>query len=193
VLRTLIARQAEQQFAYEDRIAELRAQIDRTTSHQLIDQEQFEQKLDELMRRQSLLESRATALGGGIDPATTGSLRPGAKPSAEPAPAPQRGDRARQSSLGHSNLGAALGRLEAALDRVEHRQALALNQVQDRYETKARQIRSTLAQLGLRTDAPASGGPFVPVKLAADDQAFGRALLRVNVARADATALGTTL
>jgi hypothetical protein len=74
VLRTLITRQAEQQFAYEDRIAELRAQIDRTTSHQLLDQEQFEQKLDELIRRQSLLESRATALSGGTDPATTGSI-----------------------------------------------------------------------------------------------------------------------
>jgi murein DD-endopeptidase MepM/ murein hydrolase activator NlpD len=186
VLRGLIAHQAEQQFAYEDRIAELRAQIDRTTSHQLLDQEQFEQKLDELMRRQSLLESRATALGGGIDPATTGSLRPGAKPSAEPAS--QRDERGRQSSLG-----AALGRIEAALDRVEHRQALALSQMQDRYENKARQIRSTLAQLGLRADAPASGGPFVPVRLAANDQAFGRALLRVNLARADANALGTTL
>src|SRR5262249_16046037 len=45
VLRTLITRQADQQFAYEDRIAELRAQIDRTTSRQLLDQEQFEQKL----------------------------------------------------------------------------------------------------------------------------------------------------
>jgi hypothetical protein len=37
VLRALITRQAEQQFAYEDRIAELRAQIDRTTSRQLLD------------------------------------------------------------------------------------------------------------------------------------------------------------
>src|SRR5581483_10184646 len=45
VLRTLIAHQADQQFAYEDRIAELRAQIDRTTSRQMLDQEQFEQKL----------------------------------------------------------------------------------------------------------------------------------------------------
>src|SRR5580704_4173571 len=43
VLRTLITHQADQQFAYEDRIAELRAQIDRTTSRQLLDQEQFEQ------------------------------------------------------------------------------------------------------------------------------------------------------
>ena len=72
---SLIARQAEQQFAYEDRIAELRAQIDRTTSRQLLDQEQFEQKLDALIRRQATLEQRATALGGGIDPATTGSIR----------------------------------------------------------------------------------------------------------------------
>jgi murein DD-endopeptidase MepM/ murein hydrolase activator NlpD len=189
VLRTLITRQAEQQFAYEDRIAELRAQIDRTTSRQLLDQEQFEQKLDDLMRRQSMLESRATALGGGTDPATTGSIRPGAKPNGEPAVGSQRGDRGRQSSIG-----ATLGRLEAALDRMEHRQALAVSQMQDRYENRARQIRSALAQLGLKAQAtPARGGPFVPVKLAAEDQAFGRALLRVNLARADANALSTTL
>jgi murein DD-endopeptidase MepM/ murein hydrolase activator NlpD len=189
VLRSLIARQAEQQFAYEDRIAEMRAQIDRTTSRQLLDQEQFEQKLDELMRRQSLLESRATALGGGIDPATTGSIRP-AKPVTEPAAGSARSDRGKQS-----NIGAILGRLEASLDRVEHRQALALSQMQDRYENKARQIRSALAQLGLKPDAarPASGGPFVPVKVTPNDQSFSRALLRVNVARADASALSNTL
>ena len=34
LLKGLIARQAEQQYAYEDRIAELRARIDRTTSRQ---------------------------------------------------------------------------------------------------------------------------------------------------------------
>jgi len=190
VLRTLITRQAEQQFAYEDRIAELRAQIDRTTSRQLLDQEQFEQKLDDLMRRQSLLESRATALSGGTDPVTTGSIRPGAKPSGEPAAGSQRGDRGRQSSIGPALL-----RLEAALDRVEHRQALAVSQMQDRYENRARAIRGVMAQLGLKAQAsaPASGGPFVPVKLASEDQAFGRALLRVNLARADANALSTTL
>ena len=74
VLRTLIARQAQQQFGYEDRIAELRAQIDRTTSRQLLDQEQFEQKLDEVTRRQATLESRAAALGNLADPAVTGSI-----------------------------------------------------------------------------------------------------------------------
>ena len=71
-----MARQAEQQYAYEDRIAELRARIDRTTSRQLLDQEQFEQKLDDLLRRQSTLESRATALGGLSDPGATGAFAP---------------------------------------------------------------------------------------------------------------------
>ena len=49
VLTRLIARQAEMQYAYEDRIAELRAKVDRTTSRQLLDQEQFDQKLDQVM------------------------------------------------------------------------------------------------------------------------------------------------
>ena len=56
VLTRLLARQAEMQYAYEDRIAELRAQVDRTTSRQLLDQEQFEKKLDQIARRQSTLE-----------------------------------------------------------------------------------------------------------------------------------------
>lgn len=44
----LIARQAEMQYAYEDRISELRAQVDRAASRQLIDQEQFDRKLDQI-------------------------------------------------------------------------------------------------------------------------------------------------
>src|SRR5262252_6335934 len=39
VLTRLIARQADMQYAYEDRIAELRARVDRTASRQLLDQE----------------------------------------------------------------------------------------------------------------------------------------------------------
>ena len=75
VLTRLIARQAEMQYAYEDRIAELRAKVDRTTSRQLLDQEQFDQKLDQIMRRQTALESRATALGAIPDASVTGSIR----------------------------------------------------------------------------------------------------------------------
>ena len=88
VLTRLIARQAEMQYAYEDRIAELRAKVDRTTSRQLLDQEQFDQKLDQIMRRQTALESRATALGAIPGHAVTGSIRPPARGAATDAPAP---------------------------------------------------------------------------------------------------------
>jgi murein DD-endopeptidase MepM/ murein hydrolase activator NlpD len=189
VLRTLVAHQAQQQFAYEDRIAELRAQIDRTTSRQLLDQEQFEQKLDELVRRQALLESHATALGSGTDPFMTGSIHPAAKPLGDPTAGTAHGDRGKQSSVG-----VVLDRLQASLDRVEHRESLAVSQIESRYESKTQQIRSVLAQLGLKADAaPATGGPFIPVKLASEDQSFGRALVRVNLMRAEADALGNTL
>src|SRR5689334_19882336 len=64
VLTRLLARQAQMQFAYEDRIAELRGQVDRLAGRQLLDQEQFESKLDQIARRQALLESRNAALAG---------------------------------------------------------------------------------------------------------------------------------
>ncbi len=182
VLKGLIARQAEQQFAYEDRIAELRAQIDRTTSRQLLDQEQFEQKLDELMRRQATLESHATAMGGIADPTTTGSIKPPATFSAR----------------GHdkqSSIGTRLDRLEASLDRVERRQSLALAQMGERYESKARLLRGVLNQLGVKSEhtAEAIGGPFIPVKLSSQNESFSRAVMRVNFARNDAERLTQTL
>src|SRR5690349_17020240 len=85
VLTRLIARQAEMQYAYEDRIAELRAKVDRTTSRQLLDQEQFDQKLDQIMKRQTALESRATALGAMPD--VTGSIRAPSRGAAATEPA----------------------------------------------------------------------------------------------------------
>src|SRR5438034_3134906 len=81
VLTRLVARQAEIQFGYEDRIAELRAQVDRMSSRQLLDQEQYEQKLDQILRRQATLESRASALNGLTDPATTGSIKQPSRPA----------------------------------------------------------------------------------------------------------------
>ena len=212
VLKGLIARQAEQQYAYEDRIAELRAQIDRTTSRQLLDQEQFEQKLNDLLRRQAALESRATALSGISDPATTGSLRSSSTGGNDPKPVSDslltphlldRGtalepDRAPTNKKPgkEADIGTKLGRIEASLDRVDRREGALLGQLQARYEGKARKMRSVLAQLGLKLDAnppPAIGGPFVPVALPSETQSFERALTRVNIARAYADKLSATL
>src|SRR5580704_13714920 len=92
VLTRLIAHQTQMQFAYEDRISDLRAQVDRTVSRQLLDQEQFEQKLDQIVRRQTTLEQRASTLNSLADPTVTGSVRPSGRssPASEaPATAPK--------------------------------------------------------------------------------------------------------
>jgi len=78
-----IARQARVQQAYEDRIAALRAQVDRITSRQLLDQQLMETKVSELLQRQSQLSRRHGRLGPILERAE--SELPGAAPAAGPA------------------------------------------------------------------------------------------------------------
>ncbi len=231
VLTRLIARQKEQQFAYEDRIAELRAQVDRITSRQLLNQEQFEQKLEQVMRRQSTLESRASTLAGVPDPAPTGSIRnrpapmadpqPGETPKASPIsdtviftappdrearlesremPAATRRVAAPAKATATGGVEGALARLQTSLDRVEARQTATLNTLEERYDSKAKRIRGVLADLGMDgKKGPAGvqvagvGGPFVPLTLRKDADAFERQLYRVHVARANMERLTRTL
>ncbi len=201
VVKSLMARERAQQYAYEDRIADLRAKIDRTTSRQLLDQDQFERKLDELTRRQVALESRASALSGAADPVTTGSIRPEARSTAGGADGgpssigdmlftPHPLDDGRQSSIATR-----LKYVEASLDRVDQDETAALGRMQARYQGRTRAVRSVLDGLGLKFHAvpEAVGGPFVPVRLPPPNESFARALTRVNIARAQADDLGNTL
>ena len=178
VLTRLIARQAEMQYAYEDRIAELRSKIDRTTSRQMLDQEQFDQKLEQIMRRQTALESRATALGAIPDVSVTGSIRPSSRGAAsetvapatpKPSPIsntvtfvapPDREARleSRAPTIANAQPGQfakmqgvdnVLVRLQTSLDKVESRQMAALNAVEDSLESRARRMRGVFSDLGL--------------------------------------------
>src|SRR6476661_25596 len=178
VLTRLIARQAEMQYAYEDRIAELRAKVDRTTSRQLLDQEQFDQKLDQIMKRQTALESRAAALGAIPDSLATGSIRPPARGAAADTPAtgtpkpspisdtvifvapPDREarleSRAPVVTKAQPNQFAkvqgvdnVLVRLQSSLDQVERRQMAALSSVEDNMESRVRRMRGVFSDLGL--------------------------------------------
>jgi murein DD-endopeptidase MepM/ murein hydrolase activator NlpD len=176
VLTRLVSREAEMQFGYEDRIAELRAQIDRLSSRQLLDQERYEQKLDQVSRRQATLESRAAALGALSDPATTGSIRPPArsglgapqraaplKPSPlgdatkfVPAAARNAGLDANQATrrlalTGSDNTDGMLAGIQASLDRVEARHQALLNALEETYHSKAQRMRGVLADLGVDT------------------------------------------
>jgi len=177
VLTRLVNRQAEMQFGYEDRIAELRAQIDRLSSRQLIDQEQYEQKLDQMSRRQATLESRAAALSALTDAAATGSIKPPARNgvgtpqhNAPVKPSPL-GDAtkfvppaAREAKLGTSSpatrrlasaasddIDGTLAGVQASLDRVEARHRALLNALEESYRSKAQRLRGVLADLGVDT------------------------------------------
>jgi murein DD-endopeptidase MepM/ murein hydrolase activator NlpD len=179
VLTRLIARQAEMQYAYEDRIADLRAKVDRATSRQLLDQEQFDQKLEQIMRRQTALESRATALGTVPDASITGSIRTPQRgatategpTSAAPKPSPisdtvifvappdreaRLESRAPIVAKAQPNQFAKvqgvdniLVRLQSSLDKVESRQMAALNAVEDGMESRVRRMRGVFTDLGL--------------------------------------------
>src|SRR3954466_5781283 len=158
VLTRLIARQAEMQFGYEDRIAELRGRIDRISGRQLIDQEQYEQKLEQILRRQSALEARAGAVGE-----VTGSIKqPGRTLPIKPSLLNDKGaflmplDRGapgdpRTSILakGAGGIGGALARLQASLGRVGQRQSATLTSMAETYDSKARRNRGVLADLGV--------------------------------------------
>jgi len=217
VLTRLVARQAEIRFAYEDRIAELRARVDRFSSRQLLDQEQYEQKLDQILRRQTALESRASALSGLGD--MTGALRPPARGSwaGEPRATPAKASRDKGAFVlpfdrttialsagilakGAGGIGGVIARLQASLDRLEQRQATMVDSIADNYDSKARRMRGVLIELGLdinkpttRDGAGALGGPFIPAQLPKDAMSFERQLHRIQVTRAQITRLTRTL
>lgn len=90
VLNAAIARQARMQYAYEDRIAALRSQVDRITSYRLLDQQVMESKVADLISRQSVIAKRAGRLAPLLDKVeesgvTAASL--GLTPSSVPVPA----------------------------------------------------------------------------------------------------------
>lgn len=66
-----MARQARMQHDYEDRISALRAQVDRVTSRQLLDQQVVEEKVEKLMQQQLALSARHGKLDALLNRAET--------------------------------------------------------------------------------------------------------------------------
>ena len=212
VLKRLIARQAEMQFAYEDRIAELRAQVDRIASRQLLDQEQFEQKLDQAIRKQAVLEQRAATLSSLPDMMPTGSvpkstnqrrssLKPSPADDTELAPTtPDREARSflpwRNSNKPRGGVEAVLARMLDSLERLEAKQASALNALEENFDAKAKRIRSALTDIGVNAGKATSsgvGGPYVPANLTADNKSFERQLSCIQASRIQVDRLTRTL
>jgi murein DD-endopeptidase MepM/ murein hydrolase activator NlpD len=88
-----VSRQARMQQAYEDRISALRAQVDRITSRQLLDQQLMETKVSELMDRQAKLSRRHGRLGAVLERAEA-DIHADALPDTAPTPLQRPDDRA---------------------------------------------------------------------------------------------------
>jgi len=214
VLAGLLARQAQMQFAYEDRIAELRARIDRFSSRQVIDQEEYDKKLEQILRRQTALESRGGALNG-LGDATASIKQPahGGLSGALRAILPK-SVRDKRTSVVPSDgatidsrtgllantaggIGGTIERVQASLDRLEQRQTAMVGSLAENYDAKARRMRSVLVELGLdagkASGEGAVGGPFVPVNVGKEAMSFERQVQRIQTARAQVARLTRTL
>jgi murein DD-endopeptidase MepM/ murein hydrolase activator NlpD len=87
MLGKLMNQQTEMQYAYEDRIAALRNQIDRLASRQLVDQDTVEGKVHELVARQAQLENRQAMVSNLLDQPAFAGLRQQARTAAAAPPA----------------------------------------------------------------------------------------------------------
>ncbi|MBL0373830.1 M23 family metallopeptidase [Rhizobium sp. KVB221] len=78
-----MARQARMQHEYEDRISALRAQVDRITSRQLLDQQVVEDKVEKLLEQQMALTNRQGMLGSVLERAENSGLEAASPVSVE--------------------------------------------------------------------------------------------------------------
>lgn len=183
------ARQARMQQAYEDRISALRAQVDRITSRQMLDQQLMETKVGELLERQTQLTQRHGRLGPILDraseataPPADAPLPPG-KPDLRASIEPQFGQApvlattqpfafwsTRSSGSGETAADRA-DRLFVAINQslrtIESEQLSRINTLaEDAYQT-ADAISNALEGAGLQADkdggASAMGGPLVAI------------------------------
>lgn len=162
VVAGLVARQADLQVAYEDRLAEMRARVDRIVSRQIAATEQAEEKNDLVLRRQSLLEKRAGALeqrAGALEqragalnslgePSVTGSTKPGVRYSSadDDTPMPRKRSRSKGTNDRRTSLeprapaaaspDAAKAEVDSKLTRLEK----YLDRVEQRQASTLRQL-----------------------------------------------------
>jgi murein DD-endopeptidase MepM/ murein hydrolase activator NlpD len=185
------ARQARVQQAYEDRISALRAQVDRITSRQLLDQQLMESKVSELLERQSQLSQRHGRLSpilerAGVTDKKTPAPVPSPKPdihaglgfkealgyaSATPSPfafwSPREAVTSNESSADHAD------RLFVAINQslrdIESEQLARIASLAEDASQTADTIAQALEDAGLSVDSDYGkqgiGGPLVAVDM----------------------------
>ena len=208
-----IKRQHQIQVAYEDRVAELRREIDRIASRQLLNQQGFEARIDRLLQEQAELYEQGSRLDEVIVRAGHLGLAPRNVP---PPPVPR--DRltalpftgAAHASLITGSTGRDLttsspavliGSAEDGVDATRHNQLAALTSLAVRAREERQELVDLLEPLGLSSVLPDAeahsfdgvGGPLLPPEIGSDFDSrklnAERALIDLEAARAAARSL----
>ncbi len=186
LVSTTLLRHASMQHAYEDRIAELRSQVDLVTSRQLLDQQAVENRVARLMERQNKIGARQLQTKHIFE-------RAGVKPGSFTKPplpkqtlaVPEKGDKAKlrlgsltgstspfSSSLpNNQRFEVANGdqslfdTVEASLEETEKAQLAELTQLKRAADQKAKKLASILGKQGIRVPLDTGvGGPLIELK-----------------------------
>ena len=171
LLAASLARTARQQLAYEDRIAALRADIDRLATRQLLNQEEFDERLEAVAARQTTIEERGGILAS-LDEAARKAGLDGAESGKDSDT-----DRIITGSVAPAGAVDTIHMVEASLDHVARRQVAYLETVSSAASERSRRIATVLKEIGRPLpgkirNVDAIGGPFEPIPSDADPATF---------------------
>lgn len=194
LLGASVARQVAIQYAYEERIAALRAEIDRVTSRHIVTTQGVEDQVDILMERQAVIDRRQQALSAVIEKARRSGVVVASTSAPLPQPKPRStgasegpfaytdgqtrdviGDKliirntppAAPAASGGEDLRPLLKQLQSSLEATQSSQSKALDAVMQASQAEAYRLAKLLQPLGLRRpeiQAAAMGGPFIPAQ-----------------------------
>jgi murein DD-endopeptidase MepM/ murein hydrolase activator NlpD len=187
LLGAAVSRQVSMQYAYEERIAALRAELDRLSSRHAVQTEGVEEQLAALLDQQATIEERQSALDvlvGQARAAGVALASDAARAAAEggevpplgyaPTPAPTDGDTLSGIILKDAHDGTSirpiLARVGASLDRADALQEDALDALSVAAGGEEQRLIDALSAIGANVGGPEEaeaepqGGPFVPTE-----------------------------
>lgn len=186
LLGSTFARQVRMQYEYEDRIAALRSELDRTTSKHVIETQGVGDQLATLLDRQAVIERQQATLDGLVGKARSNSLdvaqaapptpKLATRPAAQTAPAaiayvpaePGIDDIITGSLMGGgaevapddaAGLKPILSDIRASMDAAQADQGNALKALDQAARREAEKLSSALAPIGIAVEDPGSAEP----------------------------------
>jgi murein DD-endopeptidase MepM/ murein hydrolase activator NlpD len=173
IIGAAVSRQVKMQYAYEERVAALRSELDRLSSRHAVQTENVEQQLSRLLEQQASIEDRQAALDSLVGQARAAgiAIAEGAArvPRARPDETPSAGESA-GSIAQNGGIRPVLSRVGSSLDDAEASQADALDALSAAASDDAARITDALTAIGVNVGGPADsesepqGGPFIPAE-----------------------------